>query len=76
VAAANRKDPQTLDTLAAAYAEAGEFDKAIDTQKEAMELLQNEEMKKDFASRLKLYQSKTLYRERYQQANSPSATAP
>lgn len=36
------KDPQILDTLAASYAEAGIFDKAINTQKEAIELLEKD----------------------------------
>ena len=52
-----------LDTLAAAYAEAGQFDSAVNAQKEAMALLQDEERKKDFSTRLKLYESGTPYRE-------------
>jgi hypothetical protein len=47
-AATTRKDPAILDTLAAAYAEDGQFDKAVSTQKEAMAMLQDEKMKKDF----------------------------
>jgi len=59
----DRKNPMILDTLAAAYAEAGQFDQAVNAQKEAMVLLQDEEQKKDFATRLKLYESSTPYRE-------------
>ena len=41
VAATNRKDHAILDTLAAAYAEAGQFTNAISTQKEAIGLVQD-----------------------------------
>jgi serine/threonine protein kinase len=63
VAATGRKSAKYLDTLAAAYAETGDFAKAISVQNEAIALLQDEEMKQDLASRLKLYQSNTPYRE-------------
>ena len=52
-----------IDTLAAAYAEAGQFDKAVAVQKEAIGLLQSEQEKNDYSTRLKLYQSSTPYRE-------------
>ncbi len=64
VAASNGQDPSYLDTLAAAYAEAGQFTKAVTVQKEAMNLLQDETRKRDYASRLKLYEANTPYRER------------
>ncbi len=63
VAATNRKSSIFLDTLAAAYAEAGQFDKAVSTQKEAIALLQDEAQKKDFSTRLKLYESNSPYHE-------------
>jgi TPR repeat protein/serine/threonine protein kinase len=63
VTATNRKEPGLLDTLAAAYAEVGEFEKAVATQKEAMALLRTEQEKQDYASRLKLYESGSPYRE-------------
>ncbi len=63
VAATNRKQPDYLDTLAAAYAEAGQFDKAVSTQKEAIALLQDQAQKKDFGTRLKLYESNSPYHE-------------
>ena len=52
-----------LDTLAAAYAEASQFDQAVSTQKEAIALLQDEAQKKDFGTRLKLYESNSPYHE-------------
>ena len=42
----------------------GQFDKAVNAQKEAIALLQNEEQKKDYAARLKLYESNSPYHER------------
>jgi TPR repeat protein/serine/threonine protein kinase len=59
----NRKDPAMLDTLAAAYAEAGQFTNAVSVQTEAISLLNDEAKKKDFVSRLKLYESNTPYRD-------------
>jgi tetratricopeptide (TPR) repeat protein len=63
LAATKRRNVRYLGTLAAAYAEAGDFGKAVSTQKEAMALLTDEKTKADFASRLKLYESNTPYRE-------------
>ncbi len=57
VAATHRKNPGFLDTLAACYAATQQFDKAAAVQLEAMSLLQTEQEKKDFNSRLKLYQA-------------------
>ena len=48
VAATERKAPWTLATLAAAYAEVGQFEKAVTTQQEAIGLLQTEEKENDF----------------------------
>jgi hypothetical protein len=63
VAATQRKNGGFLDTLAAAYAETRQFDKAVATQQEAIGLLQSEPEKKDYASRLKLYQENNPCRE-------------
>jgi serine/threonine protein kinase/tetratricopeptide (TPR) repeat protein len=63
VAATGRRDPRVLDTLGAAYAETGDFAKAISVQKEALALAQGDSTKRDFASRLKLFESNTPYRE-------------
>ncbi len=63
VAATNRKNAGILDTLAAAYAEAGDFVKAADAEREAIGLSQKEKRKNELAARLKLYESNTPYRE-------------
>ena len=57
------KNPRILDTLAAAQAEAGDFDAAVSSQKRAIELLTDERQKDDYRSRLVLYQAKRPYRE-------------
>jgi WD40 repeat protein/tetratricopeptide (TPR) repeat protein/tRNA A-37 threonylcarbamoyl transferase component Bud32 len=64
VAATDRKNPEFLDTLAAAYAEKGEFTKAINVQKEAIALLQTDWARQDYASRLELYEHNSPYRDR------------
>ena len=69
VAASSRTNANFLDTLAAAYAETHQFDKAVSTQNEAIALLSNEVEKSDYKSRLKLYQDKTPYR---QPTNNPA----
>jgi tetratricopeptide (TPR) repeat protein len=63
VAKSNPKDWSTLDTLAAAYAEAGEYGKAVSAQREAIGLCQDEKIKGDLAARLRLYESNTPFRE-------------
>ena len=57
------KDPLSLNTLAAAQAEAGDFNAAVRWQKTAIELLGDERQKDDFRSRLALYQAKRPYRQ-------------
>ena len=51
-----------LDTLAAAYAEVGRFDDAINSQKRAIELAPPEQ-RKPMVDRLTLYTARTAYRE-------------
>jgi len=63
VAATNRRNVSYLETLAAAYAEMGQFAKAVSIQQEAIALSQREDEKKDLASRLKLYENKAPYRD-------------
>ena len=63
VAATDRKNGSYLDTLAAAYAETGQFAKAIGILQEAIALSQSEQERKDLASRLKLYESSIPYRD-------------
>jgi tetratricopeptide (TPR) repeat protein len=55
-------EPNDLDTLAAAHAEAGDFVQAVKWQSQAIELLKDEKAKKDFRIRLELYQQKKPYR--------------
>ena len=59
------KDADYLDTLAAAYAEAGDFDAAVKWQEKALGLLakDDEQNRKDFDARLTLYRAKKPYRE-------------
>jgi tetratricopeptide (TPR) repeat protein len=54
------QDAEDLDTLAAAYAEAGDFAAAVKWQTKATELAPNDQ---EFRSRLKLYKEKKPYRE-------------
>ena len=57
------KDPLSLNALAAAQAEAGEFVAAISSQKRALELLTDGRQKADYRFRLALYQAKKPYRQ-------------
>ncbi|MEM7100876.1 MAG: hypothetical protein AAF541_21630 [Pseudomonadota bacterium] len=54
-----------LDTLAAAYAEAGNFEKAVETQQRAIEAISTNQMDlmEEFQSRLRLYQESQPWRE-------------
>lgn len=54
-------DAGIIDTLAAAYAESGQFDKAIEMQQKAMDLAPPR-FRDEFRSRLKLYQENKPYR--------------
>jgi Flp pilus assembly protein TadD len=58
------KEPDLLDTLAAAYAAAGDFSKAIETAKKALELCQSPEqntLKEEIEGRLVLYKAGKPY---------------
>ncbi len=55
--------PYYLDTLAAAYAEAGDFGAAVQWQTRAIELLSDDWKKDSYRSRLALYQAGRPYRE-------------
>jgi tetratricopeptide (TPR) repeat protein len=61
VAATGRKNAKFLGTLAAAYAETGDFAKAISIQKEALGLVEDGWEKGDLISRLRLYESNTPF---------------
>jgi Flp pilus assembly protein TadD len=61
-----REDPTMLDTLAAAYAEAGRWEEALSTGKEAAALafqLGNKPMSDEIDARVDLYQRRQPYRE-------------
>jgi serine/threonine-protein kinase len=51
-------EPGFLDTLAAAYAECGEFDEAMKWQEKAIENVGSLEQESDYRSRLDLYQQR------------------
>ncbi len=57
------KSAACLETLAAAHAEAGDFDAALSSQTLALDLLQDERQKTDCRSRIVLYKAKKPYRE-------------
>jgi hypothetical protein len=63
VAGTGRTNAMYLDTLAAAYAETGNFTKAVATQKEAMALLRTGMDNTNYASRLKLFESGLPFRQ-------------
>ncbi len=56
------KDDGVMDTLAAAYAESGDFEQACKWQEKAIQLATNEKDNQEFRSRLELYQSGKPYR--------------
>lgn len=56
-------DPEALDTLAAAHAESGSFDKALEYAQKAVDLA-DEESKPDIQSRLDLYQHHKPFRQK------------
>lgn len=61
-----RENPEYLDTLAAAYAEAGQFGQAIQTVKESIELARSakdEDLVQELANRLEIYKSKKAFYE-------------
>jgi len=61
-----RKNPEYLDTLAAAYAEAGRFEQAVETAKKSIELARSagdENLAQEVEHRLGLYRSKKAFHE-------------
>ena len=59
-----------IDLAAAAYASAGQFDKAVTAQQEAISLAKPTK-KKEFQERLDLYMAKIPYRREGSQSNRP-----
>jgi TPR repeat protein len=72
VAATKRKVPKALDVLAAAYAESAQFGKALSAEQEAILLAQDDDEKKEYQARLKLYQAKMPYRTLEDPPQSPA----
>lgn len=70
-AATKRKNAKTLDILAAAYAEATQFSRAVSAENEAIALAQEDDEKKDYQARLKLYQTGFPYRAPEEISQSP-----
>jgi tetratricopeptide (TPR) repeat protein len=58
------KSANLHDTLAAAFAEIGDFDRACAWQEKAIELLSSEKEKQDFRTRLKLFEQGRPHREK------------
>jgi tetratricopeptide (TPR) repeat protein len=61
------ESPQILDTLAAAYAEAGQFGEAVETARQALSLpatKNNQPLAEAIESRLKLYEANAPYHEK------------
>ena len=60
-------DPELLDTLAAAYASAGDFSKAIETAEKAIKLAEaagRKDYSREIQARLQLYKAGKPYREK------------
>jgi tetratricopeptide (TPR) repeat protein len=57
------KHPSPIETLAAAYAEVGNFDKAVEFEQRALALEADPSAKKNFEDRLALYKDKKPYRQ-------------
>ncbi|QDT89475.1 Lipoprotein NlpI precursor [Gimesia algae] len=55
------RNPEYLDTLAAAYAENNDFEQSIKYQKRAIQLSDGDSSREEFESRLKLYQAGKPY---------------
>jgi eukaryotic-like serine/threonine-protein kinase len=73
VTATAGKEPNSLDTLAAAYAAAGQFTNAVSVQKQAIAVAQDEARRKEFAQHLRLYETGLVYRDPGVLATSASA---
>jgi tetratricopeptide (TPR) repeat protein len=63
VSATGRTNTACLDTLAAAHAETGQFEKAISIEKEAISVLRSNENRSIYEANLKLFEAHTPVRE-------------
>lgn len=58
----NWKDSENIDTLAAAYAEAGDWTKAVEMQTKAIQIASTPDAKADLGTRLELYKRQKPFR--------------
>ncbi len=76
----NYREPGAMDTLAAAYAESGQFDQAVETTRKALELARaagNQRLIEGLEGRLKLYEAGQPYRSPTEpQASQPTSQPP
>jgi tetratricopeptide (TPR) repeat protein len=74
VGLSGQNDPQTLDTLAAAYAEAGQFEAAAETARRALALAapENQQQAEALKARIALYEANKPFRERHRGSPGPS----
>lgn len=75
----NNREPGAMDTLAAAYAELGQFDQAIEMAKKALELARaagNQRLVEGLERRLKLYEAGQPYRSSADAQASQSTSQP
>jgi hypothetical protein len=75
VRGSNGREPSCLDTLAAAYAEARQFPKAVATAEEAVALAKlagSTSLALDIQSRLELYRAGRPYRESPKEPSNPA----
>jgi tetratricopeptide (TPR) repeat protein len=59
----DNKQGEYIDSLAAAYAEAGDFDKAAENQQKAIDMEKDDKTRKGMQSRLELFRNHKPYRE-------------
>ncbi len=57
------KAPGLIDTLGAAYAEAGDFDKAVESQQKAVDLATDDKLRQELRTRLELYRAHKPFRD-------------
>jgi hypothetical protein len=73
VAATSRTNWSFLDTLAAAYAETGQFSNAVSVEKGAIRHQSQSSRLDEFNARLRLYESGVPYHESLPDTNAPAA---
>lgn len=65
------RDPRILDVLAAAYASASQFEKAVSTARTALTLTRGDRSAADIRARLSLYEARKPYREEFSKTGPP-----